>query len=704
MTAASLDRDAGEAPNRSARLTNGLAAAAPAVGILLLQLIFFPLPLGLFLRGLIIGGLSALVALGMALIYRANRIINFAQADLGTAPVVLMLMLMTAWGWPYLLSLGAALVGAVVVGAVVELAIIRRFFRTPRLLLTVATLGLAQLLAAGAILLPRAFGSQRLFSNRLDQAFGGSVAIGGTIFHANDLIAAIVIPVAIAALALFLRATSAGVAIRASADSADRAALLGVPVKRLQTVVWVVASLLAFVALFLRAGLIGLPVTSALTLGVLLTSLAALVLGRMTDMVAITLSALALGTLQAGVTFNSSNPLLLDPILGVIIVVALLAGRRPRGRTDLADASSWQSAEEVRPLAPALARLPEVRITRALVGGILLAAVVVLPHLLSVDRSLKASAVLIYAVLGLSVVVLTGWAGQVSLGQVGFFAIGAAVGGKATQAWHVDILVAFLLAAVVGAVAAVVVGFPALRLRGFYLAVTTLAFALALTSWALNRDYFKWVPRQADRIPRPPLLGRIDIDSPTRIYYLALAVLLVCLVALRGIRFSRTGRALIALRDNERGAQAYGINAIRVRLSAFAVSGAVAALAGALFVHHQQAIDVQPYEPGQNLLVFTMVIVGGVTTSAGAVLGALYLQGVRWFLPSDWQFLASALGVLLVLLILPGGIGSLLYRLRDRWLLWVADRHQVDAPGLRPEAEAAPGATDEPDVLVGAMP
>ena len=168
------------------------------------------------------------------------------------------------------------------------------------------------------------------------------------------------------------------------------------------------------------------------------------------------------------------------------------------------------------------------------------------------------------------------------------------------------------------------------------------------------------------------------------------------------MRASRTGRALVALRDNERGAQAYGVDSIRVRLGAFALSGGIAALAGALFVHHQQALDTPPYEPGQNLAVFTMVVVGGVASPAGAVLGALYLQGVRWFLPTDWQLLASGFGVLLVLLVLPGGLGGLLHRLRDRWLLWVADRHQVDAPGLRPEQDAAP---DQPvDELVGAAP
>jgi branched-chain amino acid transport system permease protein len=652
-----------------------------AIGIVVLQQVFFGVPLGIFIRGVIIGLLTALVALGMALTYRANRFVNFAQGDLGTVPVVLMVMVMSAWGWSYGLSLAAGLVGAVVLGAVVELAIIRRFFKSPRLLLTVASLGLSQLLAAAALLMPKLWGASfPLLGQRLDPPFDMEVTIGTVVFNANDIMALVIAPIALVALAVFLRTSNIGVAIRASADSADRASLLGVPVKRLQTVVWSVASLLAFVAIFLRAGIVGLPIASALSIGVLLRALGALVLGRMSNLSAVAANAIALGILEVAVSFTADSPALLDPILAAIIVVALLLSRPRSGRVDEDSVSTWRSADDVRPIAPELAALPVVRAAR---WGLMLAVTItllVLPQLLTVDKSLKASAVGIYAVLGLSVVVLTGWAGQVSLGQIGFFAIGATVGALGSAEWGIDLSLSLLLSAIVGAVVAVAVGLPALRRRGFYLAVTTLAFSLATTSYFLNPDFFDWVP--TERVPRPPLFGRIDINSPTAIYYLVLAVLAICLFGLRGIRESRTGRALIAMRDNERGAQAFGLNATRTRLTAFALSGALASLAGCLFVHHQQAIGIQPYEPFENLIVFTMVIIGGVTVPLGAVLGALYLQGTQWFLPTEWQGIASGVGVLAILLVLPGGLGGLLYRLRDRWLARVATSHAIDAPGL----------------------
>jgi branched-chain amino acid transport system permease protein len=287
-----------------------------------------------------------------------------------------------------------------------------------------------------------------------------------------------------------------------------------------------------------------------------------------------------------------------------------------------------------------------------------------------------------FAVLGLSIVVLTGWSGQVSLGQMGFFAIGATVGAKGTVDWGLDLTLALMLTALLGAAAAVVVGLPALRLQGIYLAVTTMAFALAMTFYVLNPrfDIAEWVPQ--GRVARPPLLGRVDVDGESAFYYVVLAVLVLLLLGLRGIRHSRTGRAMIAMRDNETGAQAYSLSATRIRLTAFAISGAIAAIAGCLAVHTSRGLGDQLFNPYSNLGVFSTAVVGGIASPFGAVLGALYIQGSRWFLPVQWQLLASGFGILLVLLIAPGGLGGIALRLRDRWLRSVATKAGVDAAGI----------------------
>ncbi len=657
----------------------------PALAVVALQLVVFPVPAGIWVRGVIVGLLSALAALGLALVYRANRIVNFAQTELGSVPTTLGVYLIVYSGLSYWLALGAGLLGAIVVGAVVELAVVRRFSRSPRLVLTVATIGLATLLGAASALLPRLWG-ERPQAQSLDLPWDLSFTIDPLIFGADEVAALIVAPLAMVALAVFLRRTDVGVAVRAAAERSDRAALLGIPVQRLQTVVWVVASLLAFAGSWLRAGVVGLPIGgSTTTLGFLLRILAALVIGRMVDLPAVALAAVAIGLLETGIDWNASSPLLVDPILFVVIVVALLLQQRSGGRTTLDATSTWQATEEVRPVPAVLARLPEVRFVRW--GGLALLAAVVLalPHWLSPSQTLLAGAVGVYAIVGLSLLVLTGWAGQVSLGQMAFVAIGAAVGAVATTEWDLDLALAMLVAGAVGAVTAVLVGLPALRLRGLLLGVTTFAFALAVDSWLLNARFFSWVP--TGRIERPPLLGAIEWDSPAGAYHLILVVLVLAVLAVKGMRSGRFGRALVALRENEAGAQAFALRPVRLRLAAFSISGFLAAVAGVLLVHHQQAYDPSTYAPFLGFVVFTMVVIGGLGSVSGVVLGAVYLQATYYFAqqqdvidPGIFRLLSSSLGVLLVLMILPGGLGALVYRVRDAALRAVARRRGLVVP------------------------
>jgi branched-chain amino acid transport system permease protein len=667
----------------SPRLRAAVSTFAPALAILAVQLVFFPLPKGMAFQGLILGLLGALVAVGMALIYRANQILNFAQSELGSAPTIFALCLVFYAGFNYFVALTIGAAAAVLVGCVVELAIIRRFFRAPRLILTVATIGLSGLLGVAGLFIPAIWGGR---PTTIQVQFPVTVrfVIDPIVFSADHLVALVVAPLALVGVAVMLRYTSIGIAIRASAERSDRAALLGVPVKRLQTVVWAVAALLSFIGLFLRAGIIGLPIGLGFSFTILLSALAALMLGKLTELPTIALAAVALGLLEQGIVWNNErNPELVDPILALVIVVCLLARKIGSTRVETDTASSWQATDEVRPLPLELRHLREVRLVRWAAGAIGVGLLIAMPSLLagSTGNLVKASAIVIFVIITMSLGVLTGWAGQVSLGQMSFVAFGAATGAYATQTWHLDLGIALVLAGLVGAAVAVVVGLPALRLRGLFLAVTTLAFAMATSSVLLNRKYFEWVPNK--RVERPKLFGAIDLSSQRSYYYLCLACLAVLALGIQGIRRSRTGRVMLALRENERGAQSFGINVVRAKLLAFALSGFLAAFAGCLLVHLLQAFSQDLYGPGQSFVVFTSAVVGGLGSMLGAALGALYLRGGDWFLPGPrWQQLASAIGVLLVLLALPGGLGDLVYRLRDGWLRWVANRRGIVVPSL----------------------
>lgn len=657
-----------------------IEALLPLVGLLLVQQAFFPAPSGVVLFGALAGGRIALIAVGIALIYRANRVINFAQGDLGTLPATLGVMLVVSWGWSYWLGLGAGLVGAVLLGVLVETLLVRRFFTAPRLVLTIATIGIAQVLTGAALFLPRAFG-ETAFDTELPQPFGWELELGGRNFFANDILTMAVVPLALVGLALFLNLSTTGVAIVGAAERADRAATLGIPVKRLHTVVWVMASVLAFLGMYLRAGTVGLPMGEVLPPIFLVQALGSAVFGQFRRFGTIAAAAVGIGIVDQSMVFNFYDDAEIAAVMFVVALVAMLVTRRVgSGRVD-GEASSWEAIREVRPIPRELAGLPEVRAAR--LGLVLVVAVFVLtlPAWLSTSRLDLATIVVLFGVVAASLVVLSGWAGQVSLGHMAFVGVGAAVGGALTHTRGWDLALALLAAGLVGGVAAVVVGFPALRRRGLTLAVSTLAFALLTGEYLLERRIFGWLPPRFG-LDDPTLFGRIAIDTQERRFYVAVGVLALALAMVVGLRRSRTGRVLVAIRENERAAAAYGVHTIRTTLAAFALSGFLAAMAGALLVQHRGGLSPEHYPAEDSLKLFSMVVIGGLGSLPGALLGTVYVQSAEFYLPSNWQFLASGAGLLLVLLVFPGGLGGVLADLRDGGLRWVAKRRQMVVPSL----------------------
>ena len=647
---------------------------APAV-IIAVQLVVFPMPIGAMFSGLILGMLGALGAVGLALVWRSNRVVNFAQGDLGTFPATLTVLLITIVGVPWLVGVVAGLAAAAAVGLLADVLVVRRFFRSPRLQLTVATLGLAQLLAFGALLLPRAWGEGPAIRT-LPAPFQFDFSVGQVAFDANDLIALIVAPLLIVAVAVLLRLTDTGTAVRAAADRSDRAALLGIPVRRLEAQVWTLAAVLSFASVILTAGVSSLPFGLGFGLSLVLRAMTALVIGRMTHFVVISVTAIALGLLETGIRWNTGDAYLVSPILALLIIVSLLIQRRGDTRADAESRAGLDAAGEVRPVPAVLRRLPEVRLGYLAVAAVVAVLVVGGPFLMGTNGQLKAGIVVVFAMIGTSVVVLTGWAGQVSLGQMAFVGVGAALGAWCTVDRGWDPVVSMVLAGLIGAVVAILVGLPALRLRGLYLAVTTLALSLAASEWVFSNRAVDWIPEGS--FPRPSLLGRIDLDTPLRLYFFALVMLLLSLVTLRGLRRSRVGRVLIALRDNEPGVVAYGVNPTLAKLTAFAVSGFVAAVAGVVLVIHQASFRPVTYGADESLTVFVATVIGGLGSLLGAVSGAVFQRGAQWLLPAPWSYLATGLGVLVVLLTLPDGIGGLIWRGRDEVLRRVARARGIE--------------------------
>ena len=638
------------------------------------------LPLGVVVLGVVLGSLSGLTAMGLVLIFRASRVVNFAQAEFGGLATTVAVVLSTGTGLPLWAGMLLGLVAALVTGILTHELVVRRLFRAPRLILTVATIGVAQIVGAGEIFLPRVYTQLRpldTFHTHLPLHF----RLKPILFTSDSVLVLIVVFVILIALALFLTRSDVGIAVRAAAESPDRALLLGIPVRRLSLLAWTLAAGLSGVGSLLAAPVLGPQIGVASGPLVLMTPLVAAVIARMESLPVAYAAGVGLGIAQQCIFWNYPRSSTVDVVFFAIVLVAMLAQRKRLSRHDDGGLGDNVAVREVRPIPAPLRGLKEVRRTRV-VGVVLLAlAVLGIPLVVSDPHRGLLAYVAIYCIVAASLVVLTGWSGQISLGQFAFVGLGAGTTGSLMVHLHTDLFLALVLSALVGGVAAILVGLPALRIRGLFLAVTTLAFGVPVSTYLLNSAHFPTFTPST--VPRPLFLARFSLDDPLTYTYLCIVLAIVCVALARNFRNGRVGRAVVAVRDNERAASMFGIEPMRAKLTAFAFSGALAGLAGGLYVVALRGIPFSGFDPEQSLVVFTMVIIGGATSLPGALLGAIYVQGAQYFLSGAAQLLATGAGLLVLVLFFPGGLGQLAFSLRDRWLARIARRHQLSVPALR---------------------
>ena len=686
-----------------------LAASVVIVTALLLSVLLFPrgMPFGLYLTGTIYGATLALAVVGVLLVYRSNRIINFAHVQMGAAGAVLFYELVAhrslirgaaafctgclpkdprlapAWlQWTnFLLALAAGLLVSLILGLALYLLVIRRFRNSPPLVPTVATLGVAAVLSYGTGQLPRIFGDKEGISGIARPPLDIALRLFSRrefVLHIGELLALAVIPLVLIGLALFLRKSKAGVAVRATAENADRAATLGMNATVTGAIVWTISGGIAGIGGILAVMTTGVTGVGGGSPQLLLRILSAAVLAGMTSFPMAVFSGVGIAVFDQGFLWSFGNGILVDAVLLIAIVTALLIRRTGTSARIDPEATSWRAAQEVRPIPKELRGLPVVARWIRAGSAIVSLALLAFPWVMSPSDTSVGSVMLIFGIVGLSLLILTGWAGQISLGQFAFAAVGGFVVAVLAGRFGWPILVSVPIAAVAGGLVAVLIGLPALRIRGLYLAVTTLGFAVVVTNVLLSERYGgALLPSVLDR---PVLLG-LDTNDERVFYYLTLLILAGCVVAVVGMRRSRTGRALIACRDNDRAAQSFGVGIVRARLEAFAVSGFLASLAGALYAYHQQGVHVGNYSPNASLTMFLMVVIGGLGSVAGPLLGALFVGGLTIFL-GEGVNVATAAVALLLLMFVPGGVSNVIYSARDGILRRVADRYRISVPSL----------------------
>jgi branched-chain amino acid transport system permease protein len=676
--------------------------------------------------GISLGGLFGIIGVGIVLTYRTSRVINFAAAAVGAVPAITAVLLSTADHVSYLLSMPIAIVGGVLFGVLTDVLVLRRFKHTSRLIVTVVTIGIAQSYAALGFFIPVWFGEKASSVPRVKTPWQDMMinnSRGEPVITGNQVFAFGVVIVLTGLLVFFLKKTRLGIALRASSENSDRAQLLGIPVARATTIAWGFAGLLSAMAIFSIAPLYGVPADATLGFNTLLYGMAAAVVAKMENVWVTLLTGLGIGLLIVGSNLKTGDESYSYALMVVIIYAALFTQRKSRSRAVDANASSWQTIAVFRPIPTELRALPEVvrmRSTLLIVG---VAVAIGLPYLVDPSDMSHLQLLPIFGIVGVSLVILTGWAGQISLGQFGLVGIAAAAAGGLAGNHNIDFFAALAIGVAAGALTAVVIGLPAVRIQGLFLAVTTLAFGYAMQYYVLNSHY--WIGRHLlpnplhPDIQRPALYGKFVLgDSETgerSFYFLALGLLVLCLLAAASFRRQHSGRVLIALRDNQRAASSYSIAPSRTRLAAFAISGGFAGVAGVLMAYQQHNVIPGTYDVPTSIGVFLAAAVGGLGSLMGGTLSVIAFEATIVFGPLLWHHLGHTVSSVMPLLLTgpllivnlytnPGGLAGWVFQERDKWLRRLAAKHDVHVPSLVADKRVEDKDATVPEPLPVALP
>ena len=643
-------------------------------------------PPSVLLLGTIVGFTYGLLAVGLVLIYRSNRIINFAHGQIGAFGAAVLGVAVINWHVPYWLAFPFAMLISAAVAVAAESGVVRRLRNAPRVMSIVATLGVGQLLVLLAYVISDQAASGASFPrpSYLPEFDVGALRI--TAAYSGMLFLS---PVLVLAIGLFLKRSRYGLAIRAAADNPAAARMAGIFPGRMSSLSWGLAGALSAFTAILTQPTRG--VTSPETFGpdLLLRAVAAAVLGRMQSLPVAMGAGIGLGVLEQVLLWNHPQSGLVDAALFAVILVALMFQRRREGRIE--EKEEWSTLQATRRLPAGLKSVWLVRNLGLVTGTAGLAGLAALPAVLSHSDSAVITTMLALAIVGLSVSILTGLAGQLTLGPFAVAAIGAVASYQVASRTG-NFLLALLCAGMAAGVVSVLLGLPAVRLRGLMLTVTTLGFAIATPAWLLGQ---RWMLGEG-KTPGRPIVGGLALDTGHSYFYFALAVFAIALLLARNVHRGGFSRLLIATRDNEDNARAFAIRTILVKSQAYLVAGFLAGLGGAVYGHSLSSIGVATFPAELGIDVVVLTVLGGVSTLAGPLLGAVYVVGIPEFGPRLLPFgniglAATQMGALMFILWKPAGLVQLTEPVRWRLTHWIARLRGVDAarpdPGNAPQAE-----------------
>ncbi len=602
--------------------------------------------------GLGLGAIYALAGQGIVAIYRGSGVINFAQGAIGTAAAYFAWELQNR-GWPFGLAFVAGVALSAVLGVAVQLMVMRPLRRASSLVRLVATLGI--LVVLQSLLTLRYDGNVTLVASPLPTTllhpFGQAVVIN------EDRLWLLAIAIFVTALLWFVyHRTNFGRATTAVAENQRAAASLGWSPDLIATANWGLGCALAGAAGILVAPVISLQVTAFTSL--VLSALAAALVGGFSSFPGTLAAGLLIGVITSELTRFSTTPGLADAVpFFVIVVMVVISGRALPIRGFLFE------------------RLPKLgtgRLRPALIVPAAVVTLVLITQIRSATWADAATTTFGVATILLSIVVVTGYAGQISLAQYAFAGIGALIAGRLVASTGVP----FEAALVIGVAGTVPIGLlfalPAVRTRGVKLAIITLGLGAAIDQIVFqNPSYTGGLLGTPVGVRHLFGLNIDGVEHPQRYAAFVFVLFVVAAIAVSNLRRGRAGRRLIAVRTNERAAAALGISPWSVKLYAFGLSSAIAALGGILLSFSSDIIVYSGFFSFQSIAAMSQALIGGSGFIIGPLIGAIFVPGslgarvLAW--PAEWIPVISGGVLILILLIHPDGVAPALTS-AARWI------------------------------------
>lgn len=586
--------------------------------------------------GLIHGSAYALVAVGVSLIFGVTNVVNFAQGSFVAVGIMVAWFCGSTLGWSILPTALAVIVVTAILGLLVNAGIIAPLEGRKPIAALLATIGVGQIIDNGLQLI---FGARTRPFPKLLATY--NLQLFGVRFGTSDIVMIIVTILAMIGLWAFLTYGKAGQAIRATAQDPQAALQMGIPVKRIRNLAFIIgASLSGIAGIFI--GLFNANVNPMNGGSIGLTAFVAAAIGGLGSIPGAVVGGIVLGVVEALGVFwfgDGAHDLITFGALILILIV------RPQGllgaRHDVhSEPMTGSFLANARPI-----QLPWWGNTLLAIG------VLVTPFIASDYIAGIGTQVAIYAIAAVGLTLISGSAGQTILGLAGPVALGAYASALLTTQAHVPFLLALLLAGLIAAVCAAVLTFPAWRLSGHYVAIATIGLGAVMVALIRVAEPLTKGSLGIQGIPFPTVFGAV-LNTPQKIYLLDVVVLLLALIIVIRIQGAHLGQVFDAIGSDQEASASIAIRTSAYKALAYAIAAFLAGISGSLLAHQYTYIDPTIFNSNMSLLILTIIVLGGMNSPIGAVLGSVILIGAPELLRIVPEARVLAYGALLVLVIM----------------------------------------------------